>query len=184
MLGLVAKAIQGGWPEKQRHLTDNIRQYWTFREELAYVDGLIFKNSRLVVPHTLRSEMLSKIHESHMGMVKCKERARDVLYWPGMAKQIEEVVAQCAVCNTHKNSNPKEPLMSHPVPERAWAKIGVDLFHFNDVEFLLCVDYFSKFPELVKLSGTSSKHIIIGLKSMFARHGVPKSYSQTMADSW
>lgn len=36
-----------------------------------------------------------------------------------------------------------------------------------------CVDYFSKFPELVKLSGTSSKHIIIGLKSIFARHGVP-----------
>lgn len=90
-----------------------------------------------------------------------------------MAKQIEEVVAHCSVCNTHKNNNPKDPLMSHPVPERAWAKISVDFFHFNDAEFLLCVDYFSKFPELVKLSGTSSKHIIIGLKSIFARHGVP-----------
>ena len=78
-----------------------------------------------------------------------------------MARQIEEVVAHCAVCNTHKNNNPKEPLMSHPVHERALAKIGVDLFHFNDAEFLLCVDYFSKFPELVKLSGTSSKQVYI-----------------------
>lgn len=50
--------------------------------------------------------------------------------------------------------------------------VGVDLFHFNDAEFLLCVDYFSKFPEIVELSGTSSKHII-GLKSIFARYGVP-----------
>lgn len=44
-----------------------------------------FKNSRLVVPHTLRSEMLRKILESHMGIVKCKERSHDVLYWLGMA---------------------------------------------------------------------------------------------------
>lgn len=92
--------------------------------------------------------MLRKIHESHMGMVKCKERARDVLYWPGVAKQIE-VVAKCAVCNTHKNSNSKELLMPHPVPERALAKVGVELFQFNDAEFLLCVDYFSRFPEIV-----------------------------------
>uniref|UniRef100_A0A3P9IGQ4 Gypsy retrotransposon integrase-like protein 1 n=1 Tax=Oryzias latipes TaxID=8090 RepID=A0A3P9IGQ4_ORYLA len=172
-LRLVAKAIQSGWPEKQRQLPDNIKQYWTFREELSYEDGLIFKNSRLVVPHTMRSEMLRKVHESHLGIVKCKERARDVLFWPGMAKQIEEVVAHCAVCNTHRHNNPKEPLMPHPVPERAWEKVGVDLFHFNDSEFLLCVDYFSKFPEIVKLRGTTSKHIIIALKSIFARLGVP-----------
>ncbi|RVE62485.1 hypothetical protein OJAV_G00157530 [Oryzias javanicus] len=79
-LRLVAKAIQSGWPEKQSQLPDTIKQYWTFREELACEDGLIFKNSRLVVPRTMRSEMLRKIHESHLGIVKCKERARDVLY--------------------------------------------------------------------------------------------------------
>ncbi len=118
-LMLVANAIQRGWPDKQRQLPDKIKQYWTFREELSFVDGLVFKNSRSVVPHTLRSEMLRKIHKSHMGMVKCKERARDVLYWPGMAKQIQVVVAQCAVCDSHKNNNPRKPLMSHPVPERA-----------------------------------------------------------------
>lgn len=79
-LGLVAKAILKGWPDKQRQIPDNIKQYRTFREELSYVDGLVFKIARLVVPHTLRTEMLRKIHESHMGVVKCKERARDVLY--------------------------------------------------------------------------------------------------------
>lgn len=71
-----------------------------------------FKNARYVVQHTLRTEMLRKIYESHMGVVKCKESARDVLYWPCMAKHIEEIVAHRAVCNAHKNNNPKEPLMS------------------------------------------------------------------------
>ena len=57
--------------------------------------------------------MLNKIHESHLGIVKCKERARDMLYWPGMSTHIEDVVSQCAVCNENKNSNPKEPLLPH-----------------------------------------------------------------------
>lgn len=68
-LGLFAKAILKGWADKQRQIPDNIKQYWTFREELSYVDGLLFKNARLVVPHTLRTEMLRQIHESQMGVV-------------------------------------------------------------------------------------------------------------------
>lgn len=49
----------------------------------------------------------------------------------------------------------------------------MDLFHFNNAEYIMCVDYYSKYPEISKLSGTTSKHIITALKSVFARHGVP-----------
>ena len=28
-------------------------------------------------------------------MVKCKQRARDILFWPGMGKDIEDLVSQC-----------------------------------------------------------------------------------------
>ncbi len=95
--------------------------------------------------------MLIKIHKSHLGVVKCKERARDVLYWPNMSTQIEEFVSQCSVCNTHKNSNSREPMISHPIPGRPWSKIGTDLFHFNGSNYLQSVDYYSKFPEISKL---------------------------------
>lgn len=71
-LKLVAKPIEKCWPDNQRQIPEKIKQYWTFREELSYEDGIIFKGSRLVVPQRLRSEMLNKIHESHMGKVKCK----------------------------------------------------------------------------------------------------------------
>lgn len=86
--------------------------------------------------------------------------------------QIGKVVTHRAVCNTHKNNNPKEPPMSHPLPEKAWSKIGVDLFHFNDAGFLLDVDCFSKFREIAKLSVTG-KNRIIALNSIFVRYGVP-----------
>uniref|UniRef100_A0A8C8DYN6 Integrase catalytic domain-containing protein n=1 Tax=Oryzias sinensis TaxID=183150 RepID=A0A8C8DYN6_9TELE len=93
------------------------------------------------------------------------------MFWPHMAKEIEDVVLKCSVCNTFSRSNTKEPLICHDIPERA--KVGVDLFHYEQGEYLLCVDYYSKYPEIAKLTGTTSKHVVTALKSMFARHGIP-----------
>jgi hypothetical protein len=42
----------------------------------------------------MRQEMLMRIHTGHMGIQKSKERARDVLYWPGMATEIEDHVSR------------------------------------------------------------------------------------------
>ncbi len=121
----------------------------------------------------MRADILARVHESHLGIVKCKERARDVMFWPSMAKQIEDVVLKCAICNTFRRSNTKEPLICHDIPDRAWTKVGVDLFHFDRGEYLLCVDYFSKFPAIAKLTQTTSRHVVIALKSIFARQGIP-----------
>lgn len=63
-----------------------IKKYWIFCEELSLSEGLVFKTPRLVVPNTLKEEMLQKFHEPHLGIVKCKERARDALFWPGFFK--------------------------------------------------------------------------------------------------
>lgn len=59
--------------------------------------------------------------------------------------------------------------ISHDLPDRLWAKVEVDLFHFNQA----CVDYFLKFPKTAKLTQSTSQHVIMALKSIFARHGIP-----------
>uniref|UniRef100_A0A803JEM9 Integrase catalytic domain-containing protein n=1 Tax=Xenopus tropicalis TaxID=8364 RepID=A0A803JEM9_XENTR len=45
---------------------------------------------------------------------------------------------------------------------------------FRGHAFLLIVDYFSKYPEILKLPDKTSHSIIAKLKSVFARHGIPK----------
>ncbi|XP_037504970.1 uncharacterized protein LOC119381052 [Rhipicephalus sanguineus] len=50
----------------------------------------------------------------------------------------------------------------------------MDLFHLNGQTFLLVVDYYSRFPEVVTLRSTTARAVIDALKSIFARHGIPQ----------
>ena len=81
VIQLLHYTVFDGWPNTKAELPVDIRPY---RDEVSCVDGLLFKGNKLVVPHALRAQMLDKIHESHQGIVKCKQRARDILFWPGM----------------------------------------------------------------------------------------------------
>ena len=49
-------------------------------------------------PKSLRREMLHKANTGHMGKEKCRQRARRVMYWPGMNQSIEEKVKSCSEC--------------------------------------------------------------------------------------
>ena len=55
------------------------------------------------------------------------------------------------------------------VPERPWAKVGVDLF---GRDYLCMVDYTSNFWEIEHLPTTDAKRFS-KLKSQFARYGIP-----------
>lgn len=116
--------------------------------------------------------MINKIHESHLVIVKCKARGRDILYWPGMSTQIEDAVSRCATCNENRNNNQKETFFQHEVPGRPWEKIDTDIFYHSGSAFLLCVDYFSKYIEVKRLRDTTSCGVIREMKSIFARHGI------------
>ncbi|XP_037515525.1 uncharacterized protein K02A2.6-like [Rhipicephalus sanguineus] len=50
----------------------------------------------------------------------------------------------------------------------------MDLFRLNGQTFLLVVDYYSRFPEMVTLRSTTARAVIDALKSIFARHGIPQ----------
>ena len=98
---------------------------------------------------------------------------RDILYWPGMSGQIHDTYSKCSVCLEHRKSNAKEPLKPHPAPNRAWSKMGTDLFHLGAKMYLIVVDYYSKFPEVTSLENTTSQGVINAMKNIFSRYGIP-----------
>ena len=149
--------------------------YVTFVYELSVVDGVLLKGERVVVPESLKAQMLTLIHEGHFGIEKCKRRARDVLYWPNLNKDVYETVSRCDVCQEYIYAQPKEPLTMHERPDRPWAKVGCDLFLLKQIPYLLTVDYYSHYPEISLLSNESGRQVIVQLKSLFSRHGFPST---------
>ncbi|KAJ0023870.1 hypothetical protein NQD34_003769 [Periophthalmus magnuspinnatus] len=161
-----------GWPEhvKQEPLLKN---YWTDRATLTVKDGLLLKDTRLVIPSAMRNQVLEKIHEGHQGVVKCKARARQTVWWPGLSQQISEMVLKCRTCIQERH-NSSEPLMPTEYPVRPWQRVGTDLFELRGKTYLLAVDYYSRYVEIALLNKTKSSDVITHLKSFFARHGIPE----------
>ena len=64
--------------------------------------------------------------------------------------------------------------MPSEFPDHPWQKVATDLFEFQKSQYLLVIDYCSRFIEIAKLSTTTSTSIITNLKSIFSRHGIPE----------
>ena len=170
----LANTILNGWPEQRKHCPPSITEFWNHRDELTIINGIILRGQCLVIPHSLRPSMLESIHIGHMGMTKCIRRAKDIMFWPKMSSEIHEMVGNCSVCLERRDSNCKEPLISHPIPDRPWQVVSTDLFTWNDQGFVVVVDQFSRFIEVEKLPSSLSSSVISKMKSIFARHGMPE----------
>ena len=164
---------QNGWPSHKGTTPNDLQSYWPIRDEIHEENGIIFAGDRMIVPASMREGILKQLHKSHLGMDKCKARAYESLYWPNMSRDIEQEVANCAVCATYRRKNEKQPLMPHGIPERPWAKLGADIFEFGGHDYLLVVDYYSKYPEVARLQNKTAKGVIDVMRPIFARHGIP-----------
>ena len=95
------------------------------------------------------------------------------VWWPGVSKQLADLVQTCDVCIKQRR-NKAEPMIASPTPERPWQRVGTDLFQWENKQYVLVVDYFSRYIEIALLKETSSDAVINHLKSIFARHGIPE----------
>ena len=151
-----------------------VRQYWSSRDSLTVEDGLILKGEKIIIPKPIQQEVLHKLHEGHQGTTKTQLRARSCVYWEGISRDIEHMVSSCQTCNEFQHAQPNEPLLQHGLPHRPWETVGTDLFSMDGDEYLIIVDYWSKFPFIRKIGGTcSSAKVVQAMKGIFSEHGIP-----------
>lgn len=104
---------------------------------------LNMKSTHLVIPKSLQKDILERLHTGHQGIEKCRERANDR--------------------NTSANR----------IPARPWELVGEDLFNWNNSQYLVVIDYFSRYVKVTKLGNTTATTVIEQFKSIFAWHGIP-----------
>ena len=168
------QTIISGWPTHKQHLATNLHPFWTFREELSIHNGIIYKGQQVLVPQSMYSTMLGKIHANHFGAESNIRMAREVLFWPGMRKAISDMCDTCSVCAQYSKTLTKEPMKSLPIPMQLWQIVSQDIFNHEQKDYLVTVCHFSDWIEVDKLQDTLSVTVINKTKAHFAQFGIPQ----------
>ena len=92
-----------GWPLSRADVPQCLYPYLYIRDELTLQGKLVFKGKQLVVPDSLRKELMAATHASHIGVEACARRAFDSLYWPQMTTELKEYISKCDVCMAHRS---------------------------------------------------------------------------------
>ena len=147
-----------------------------FKDELSFAQGLLWRGRRIYVPEKLRKKALPLAHEAHQGIVRCKQRLRQRLFWPGMDSDVEDFCRNCETCVRLQPLRRDTPNTATPLPDHCWEKCARDLVgpFPGEIYIMTVVDYRSKWPEAIVLKRITSKSIITVLTDIFARFGNPK----------
>lgn len=159
-----------GWPEKAK-LSVELIPYYQYRDDISFVENLLLKDSRIIIPNSLQLEVLNFIHMGHLGIVKCRERAKVSVWWIGLSTQLANLIRSCPNC-VEERSNTKEPFIKDTPPVRPWQIVATDLFKYK-IWYLIVTDYYSRFFEIVPLTRLTELDVIAEMKTIFARHGIP-----------
>ncbi|XP_043246361.1 uncharacterized protein K02A2.6-like [Amphibalanus amphitrite] len=175
----LCRQIVSGWPARSKDCPTDLQPYYRFRNELTVVEGLILRGERIVVPSVLRQHLLEQAHESHPGIVRTKQRLREIFWWPGMDAAVENIVKSCTVCDAvDKSAKPRNILLQPvPFPEKPWSKLGIDFI--GPLEgggigrrfAIVMTDYHSKWPEVAFCPHPSSRAVINFMETVAAREG-------------
>ena len=168
------RQVLTGWPEHRRQLPDAVKPYHAFHDDLFTQDGLLYKGRCVVIPSSLQRDLVSRLHRTHIGLASILRLARQNVFWIGMTSMLKDAILRCPTCIAHRPAPAAEPLLSHDVPSRPWAKLGADLFELNGSMYLVLVDYYSNFVEVDRLSRTTVTHVTSALSAHFARYGIPE----------
>ena len=170
-----------GWPQYREDVQLAARDF-IIRGKLRLHDGLLVRGDRIVVPFSLRKQILERIHEGHMGVAKYRECAAQSVWWPRIGKDIKSWVASCRHCLEKQPSQASEPLLPSALPDRPFQKVGIDICEFRNKHYLVQVDYYSRYIDVTYLPSWTSAMVTRKLKNFFPHHGVPQ-LSQTTAPS-
>ncbi|UYV64585.1 K02A2.6-like [Cordylochernes scorpioides] len=172
-LKAVVNYLEQGWPDKKK-MSQALLSYWHVKDEHGVQNGLLMRSCRLVIPASMKLDILDKLHAGHFGITKTRLRARETVWWPGISEEIAETVRKCSVCIQEAVSK-HEPLIPTEFPTRPWQKIGMDLFKFENKWYLVVIDYYSRFPEMIQLDRLTANVVVRSCTSIFARHGIQET---------
>ena len=171
VLVLLSKYIRKGWPDCKQDIEEILHPYWAFRGELALLDGLIVRGNRVVIPTSLRPEMLDRLHLGHQGITGTLQRARRAVYWPKIQDEITEMVQGCEPCQIHGNKKTRAP-MRQISAKRPMEVLSTDIMDFKRQPALVTIDCYSGYILLDPMRSQTASVVVARLNDNIRKFGL------------
>ena len=62
-----------GWLATKDQLHIYKRPYWSYKDDLAVIDGIVMKGRCIIIPEVLKQQVLDQLHVNHMVIKKKKK---------------------------------------------------------------------------------------------------------------
>ena len=110
---LVKSIEDGSFPNTSRSDCSH-PEFYEYREKLYVYNGIILCKDSVVIPPSLRSEVLESIHAAHQSETAMLLTAQSSVFWPGISKNMEATRGTCRPCI----KNPPSQAKLEPVPPK------------------------------------------------------------------
>ena len=141
-------------------------------------NGLILRNTLIIVPKKLRSRIVALAHAGHQGVVKTKSLMRSKIWFPGIDKMVERAVASCYECQVGDTKRTYEALRPSEMPRKPWTEVSGDFYGpFKDGSYWYVNHCDStRFFDVTEILGLTAGRVIKVLEELFTLLGIPILY--------
>ena len=97
--GKLFRAVKSGIIDKK---DKDLSKFHGVFDSLYIENDVIHFGNRICIPPKFHDRLLTELHATHIGVVSMKKVVRDIFWWPGITKSIENIAAKCDGCRKYK----------------------------------------------------------------------------------
>ena len=163
-------------------MDSELRAYSGCKDNISVVEmggghRLILKDGEILVPKSLRAQMLENLHITHSSDTYMMLQAKGKICWPNIKSDIRQYYKSCPECLEFKKTKAQkssevsyENLFEHFLPGQ---QIQCDFAEYGGQDYHLIADEISGFLKVTKTKNKSTKEAIRSVREWSCIFGAP-----------
>ena len=103
-------------------------------------------------------------------------RVNDVIWWPGISKDVENLRSSCHQCCENAPSQPADPPEGVIMPSFPFQHLSGDFYEIRGMKFLILVDRYKSWPVVYRFKKANCEELIKVMRKVFESYGIPETF--------